>query len=161
MLVSFDKMPDTSRIWIYQSNRKLSEEEEKEISSAMDAFIEKWTAHGQRLQASYEIKYDRFIIIALDQSHAAASGCSIDASVHFIQALEKRYNIDLLDKMNVTFRQGEYITYKSLADFKKMAKDKAISSETIVFNNLVTNIGEYKDFWEVAAKESWHKRFLN
>ena len=161
MLVSFDKLPETSRIWIYQSNRKLSAEEEKEISSAMDAFIQEWTAHGQSLQASYEIRYNRFIVIALDQSHAAASGCSIDASVHFIQALEKRYNIDLLDKMNVAFRQGEYITYKSLTDFKKMAKDKAISSETIVFNNLVTNIGEYKDFWEVAAKESWHKRFLN
>ena len=161
MLVSFDKLPETSRIWIYQSNRKLSEAEEKEISSAMDAFIQEWTAHGQSLQASYEIRYNRFIVIALDQSHAAASGCSIDASVHFIQALEKRYNIDLLDKMNVAFRQGEYITYKSLTDFKKMAKDKAISLETIVFNNLVTNIGEYKDFWEVAAKESWHKRFLN
>ena len=161
MLVSFEKLPESSRIWIYQSNRKLSEREEEEIRLALDSFITKWTAHGHSLQASYEIRYNRFIIIALDQSHAAASGCSIDSSVHFIQALEKKYGIDLLDKMNVAFRQGEYITYKPLLDFKKMAKDKAISGDTIVFNNLVTNIGEYKDFWEVAAKESWHKRFLN
>ena len=161
MLVTFDSLPDTSRIWIYQSNRKISEQEEDEIRAAMDSFIKEWTAHGQSLQAGYEIRYNRFIIIALDQSHAAASGCSIDASVHFIQALEKKYEIDLLDKMNVAFRQGEFITYKPLMDFKKMAKDRAISGETIVFNNLVTNIGEYKDFWEVAAKDSWHKRFVN
>lgn len=161
MLVTFDSLPDTSRIWIYQSSRKLSEQEQDEIRTAMDSFITEWTAHGQSLQAGYEIKYNRFIIIALDQSHAAASGCSIDASVHFIQAIEKKYNIDLLDKMNVAFRQGEFITYKPLTDFKKMAKDRAISGETIVFNNLVTNIGEYKDYWEVAAKDSWHKRFLN
>ena len=160
MLVSFDKLPDTSRVWIYQSERKFTEIEEEEIRAALSNFIEEWTAHGQSLQAGYEIKYNRFIIIALDQSNAAASGCSIDASVHFIQALENKYGIDLLDKMNVTFRQGQYITYKPLMDFKKMAKERAISAETIVFNNLVTNVGEYKEHWEVAAKESWHQRFL-
>ena len=160
MLVPFEKLPDTSRIWIYQSHRKLSDKEVEEIRVEMDNFLKEWTAHGQSLQASYEIKYNRFIVIALDQSHSAASGCSIDASVHFIQALERRYDIDLLDKMNVTFRQGEYITYKPLTDFKKMARDKAISGETVVFNNLVTNVGEYKEHWEVAAKESWHQRFL-
>lgn len=160
MLVSFDKLPDNSRVWIYQSDRKFTEIEEEEIRAAMDNFIKEWTAHGQSLQAGYEIKYNRFIIIALDQSNAAASGCSIDASVHFIQALENKYGIDLLDKMNVTFRQGQYITYKPLMDFKKMAKDRAISTETVVFNNLVTNVGEYKEHWEITAKESWHQRFL-
>ena len=160
MLVTFDRLPETSRIWIYQSDRKLTDNEVEEIRTALDNFLTEWTAHGQSLQASYEIKYNRFIVIALDQSHAAASGCSIDASVHFIQVLEKTYGIDLLDKMNVTFRQGEYITYKPLMDFKKMARDKAISGETVVFNNLVTNVGEYKDHWEVTAKESWHQRFL-
>ena len=160
MLVSFDSLPETSRIWIYQANRSLTDSELDELEAELHTFIEAWTAHGQDLRAAYEIRYKRFIILALDQSHAAASGCSIDASVHFIQSLEARYGIDLLDKMNVTFRQGEYIAYKPLTDFKKMAKDRAISAETVVFNNLVTNIREYQDHWEVSAKESWHGRFL-
>lgn len=160
MLVPFEKLPDTSRIWIYQANRKFTDEELIDIQSQLDRFIQEWTAHGRDLQAGYDIKYNRFIIIALDQSTAAASGCSIDASVHFIQSLESQYGVDLLDKMNVTFKQGEYVTHKSLADFKKMARDRAVSSDTIVFNNLVTNISEYKDHWEVPASESWHNRFM-
>lgn len=160
MLVPFNSLPDTSRIWIYQANRKFTEEETREIEEALGHFIEEWTSHGRGLKAGYDLKYNRFIIIALDQSAAAASGCSIDASVHFVQSLEQKYGVDLLDKMNVTFKQGEYVTHKSLTDFKKMAKDKAVSSSTIVFNNLVTNISEYKDHWEVPASESWHSRFM-
>jgi hypothetical protein len=74
--------------------------------------------------------------------------------------LEKDYDIDLMDKMNVSFKQGEYITYKSLIDFKKLAKNKGVSANTIVFNNLVVNKGEYEDHWEVPAIESWHSRFF-
>ncbi len=160
MLVAFSELPPTSRIWIYQSNRPFTEEELHELRPNLDSFIKSWTAHGNDLRAGYDLPYNRFIVIALDQTHAAASGCSIDTSVHFIQAIEKKFGVDLLDKMNVSFKQGEHIAYKPLIDFKKMAKDKAISSQTIVFNNLVNNIQEYKDHWEVPAAESWHKRFL-
>ena len=160
MLVNFDSLTETARVWIYQANRSFSEEELVEISTALDRFISEWTAHGSDLKAGYEIKYKRFIVIALDQDYASASGCSIDASVHFIQQLEKQYNVDLLDKMNVSYKQGEYIAYKTLQDFKKMAKDKAISKNTIVFNNLVTNKYEYVNHWEVPASESWHSRFM-
>ncbi|WP_297796660.1 ABC transporter ATPase [uncultured Eudoraea sp.] len=160
MLVNFETLPDTARVWIYQANRSLSEQELEEISKAFDAFITEWTAHGDDLKAGYEIKYKRFIIIGLDQDFNAASGCSIDSSVHFIQQLEKAYDIDLMDKMNVSYKQGTYIAYKPLLDFKKMAKNKSVSKNTIVFNNLVTNKYEYMNHWEVPASESWHSRFL-
>ena len=140
MLVDFNTLPETSRVWIYQSNRSFTEKEIDEIKSKLSTFIENWTAHGSDLQSGYDIVYKRFIVIGLNQNLNQATGCSIDASVHFIQQLEKEYNVDLMDKMNVSYKQGEYIAYKSLSDFRKMAKDKAISKNTIVFNNLVTNI---------------------
>lgn len=160
MLVDFEFLPDNARIWIYQSDRSFSDTELSEIEQQMALFIEKWTAHGSELQAGFEIKYNRFIVIGLDQSHASASGCSIDASVHFIQSLEQNYGVNLMDRMNVSFKQGEYIAYKPLKDFKKMAKDRAISKETVVFNNLVANKQEYLEHWEVPAQDSWHARFL-
>ncbi|WP_298538914.1 ABC transporter ATPase [uncultured Aquimarina sp.] len=161
MLVDFNELPDTSRIWIYQANRSFTLEELEEIRKKLDAFITQWTAHGSDLKAGYDIKYKRFISIALDQNVNEATGCSIDASVHFIQKLEGDYNVDLMDKMNVSYKQGEFVAYKSLTDFRKMAKNRSVSPNTIVFNNLVTNIAEYKTDWEVPAKESWHNRFLN
>ncbi len=160
MLVEFKSLPDTSRVWIYQANRSFTGEELQEIKQSLDQFILDWTAHGSQLQAGYEIRYKRFIIIGLDQTDTSASGCSIDASVHFIQFLEKKYNVDLMDKMNVSYKQGEYVAYKPLTDFKKMAKNKAVSKNTIVFNNLVINKEEYLNHWEVPAEESWHSRFL-
>jgi len=160
MLVKFETLPETSRIWIYQCSRSFSQEELEEVQESLNTFIEQWTAHGSDLKAGYEIRYKRFIILALDQSKTLASGCSIDASVHFIQQLEKKYEVELLDKMNVSYKQGDFIAYKPLADFKKMAKQKAVSKNTIVFNNLVTNKGEYIEHWEVPASESWHNRFM-
>jgi hypothetical protein len=160
MLVEFSELPETSRIWIYQADRNFSPEELLDVNNLLAQFLKDWTAHGAQLEAAYEIKYNRFIIIGLDQSNASASGCSIDASVHFIQELEKKYKVQLLDRMNVSFKQGDYITYKPMAEFKKMSKAKAISKNTIVFNNLVTNKQEYLEHWEVPAAESWHSRFL-
>jgi hypothetical protein len=160
MYVEFDTLPEESRIWIYQSNRKFSDEEVVEITASLEEFLENWTAHGAGLEASFQIKYNRFIIIASNQNTQAATGCSIDASVHYIQALEQKYNVELLDKMNVTFKLGEHIAYKPLIEFKKMAKEKAVSANTVVFNNLVNTVGEWQDFWEVPAGESWHSRFF-
>ena len=160
MYVPFETLPEESKIWIYQSNRKFTDEEVTEIDAAVKDFVEGWAAHGTGLEASYTIKYNRFIILAVNQENQSATGCSIDGSVHFIQQLEQKYAVDLLDKMNVTFKQGEFLTHKPLIEFKKLAKEKSVSANTIVFNNLVNTVGEFNDYWEVPAAESWHSRFF-
>ena len=160
MYTPFETMPDESKIWVYQSNRKLSDTEIVEIEGDLKVFIEDWSAHGTSLEASFLTKYNRFIILAVNQEVQQPTGCSIDSSVVFIQQLESKYGIDLLDKMNVTYKQGEFLTHKSLLDFKRMAKEKAVSENTIVFNNLVNTIEEWKENWEVPASESWHSRFF-
>ena len=160
MYVPFESLPPESRIWIYQSNRKFSDDEFAAIETDLKAFVDSWAAHGTGLEASYQLKYNRFIILAVNTEVQAATGCSIDSSVQFIQDLEKKYEVDLLDKMNVTFKLGEHIAHKPLIEFKKMAKEKAVSGNTIVFNNLVNTIEEWNDSWEVPAAESWHSRFF-
>ncbi len=161
MLVEFNTLPEESRVWIYQASRSFTDVEIEQIESKLDIFISNWTAHGSDLQSGYLIKYKRFIVIGLNQNLNTATGCSIDASVQFIQQLEKEYNVDLLDKMNVSYKQGDFIAYKTLVDFKKMAKEKAVSKNTIVFNNLVNNIMEFNENWEVPASDSWHSRFMS
>ena len=152
MNVPFDALPEESKVWIYQSNRKFSDEEISAIEQNLQVFLENWTAHGHQLEASFVTRYNRFIIIAVNQEVQAATGCSIDASVQFIQNLEQQYN--------VTFKMGEHVTFKTLLEFKKLAKEKAVSANTIVFNNLVNTLGEWEQFWEVPASESWHNRFF-
>lgn len=160
MMSDFKTLSENSRIWIYQSNRSLTQQEKESISKLIEDFLNNWKSHGVSLNSGFEIKYNRFIVIAQDQNSQSATGCSIDSMVHFIQKLEKQYNISLLDKLNVSYKQGDYIAYKSLKDFKKMVKDGAVSKNTIVFNNLVQTKLEYTNYWEVPAFESWHARFF-
>ena len=117
MIVDFSELPSTSKVWIFQSNRSLNDEELESIQHKLADFLSQWTAHGADLKAGFEFRYKRFIIVALDQQQNKATGCSIDALIHFVQALETTLSIDLLDKMNVSYKQGEFIAYKNLVDF--------------------------------------------
>jgi hypothetical protein len=47
-----------------------------------------------------------------------------------------------------------------MADFQKYAKLEKITSNTVVFNNMVATKAEFEKNWEVTADKSWHKRFL-
>ena len=52
-----------------------------------------------------------------------------------------------------------YVTFCKV-DFKKLAQQKKVDNQTIVFNNLVTNLYEYQHAWETPMEHSWHNRFL-
>ena len=160
MILPFNEMPLSSRILIYQSDKKIQDQDLIKIKTKLKEFLKNWTAHGDDLKSSFEIKYNRFLIIALNEKSTKASGCSIDSCVHFIQKIEKDYGLILLDKMNVAFKQGDYISYKSIVEFKILIKNKSVSKNTIVFNNLVVDIEDYNNNWEVPALKSWHSRFF-
>ena len=63
MYVPFESLPEESRIWIYQSSRKFSDEEIADIKNDLEEFLNNWSAHGSALEASYEIKYNRFMLL--------------------------------------------------------------------------------------------------
>ena len=161
MLVSFDKLPLNSRVWVYSSNRKFIQKEIISLRKDLENFLSNWTSHNQNLETGFELRYDRFIIIAVNQEINNASGCSIDNCVRFIKKLENKYEVDLLDKMNVIYKQDKHLYHKKLNEFISMYKNNLVSLNTVVFNNLVNTVGEYKLKWEVPVKESWHNRFMN
>jgi hypothetical protein len=160
MFTAYHNLPDNSRVWIYQSDRMFTENEIEQISEKAVAFIEQWTRHGDNLKGSFTIKYNQFLVIAVDESFNNASGCSIDASVRFIQQLENELKVDLMNKMNVSFKDGGNINIVKLTDFQEYAKAQKITEETVVFNNMVQTKAEVESKWEVPASQSWHNRFL-
>jgi hypothetical protein len=160
MFTEYKNLPGNSRVWIYQSNREFTQKEIDFITEKATAFINNWTRHGDDLKGSFTIKYHQFLVLAVDENFNNVSGCSIDASVRFIKQLEAVLKVDLMNKMNVTFKHGEHINMVKLADFQQFAKDKKITDETIVFNNLVSTKEDFENNWEIPAKQSWHQRFL-
>ncbi len=160
MFTQYKNLPNNSRVWIYQSNREFSDKEVDFITEKATEFINNWTRHGDDLKGSFTIKYKQFLVLAVDENFNNVSGCSIDASVRFVQQLEQALQLDLMDKMNITFKDGDNINLIKLPQFQEFVKSKKINEETIVFNNLVATKEDFENNWEVPAKQSWHKRFL-
>ena len=155
MLVSYESLPDNSKIYIYPSNRKFYENECPIIDKKIQQFF-------QKLEASkifYEIKYSRFILVFVSDE-TPLSMDENDELISFIFSLEKKFEVSLIDKINVCFKQGEYVQLKEIPDFKKLIKNKGVSKKTIVFDNLIINKKEYEDCWEIPAGESRVSHFF-
>ena len=161
MLNTLSNMPETSRLWVYQSSRNFSPSELRELPSMISSFIVSWTAHGAELQAAFEIKYNRFIVIAVDEEVTNASGCSIDKLVRFMKELGQMLQVDFFDRMHVAYRDGKQeIQSCSYSDFEKRIIQKVINESTPVFNNMVISKKEFDVNWEVPLIQSWHQRAL-
>jgi len=145
-----------SRVWIYQADKKLTDQEALLIQQELDKFATGWTAHNNQLKAKGEVRYNRFLILIVDESQAGASGCSIDKSVHFMKQIEQHFNINLFDRFNLAYRDGEEILSLPRHAFEDMLKQGKINTETIVYNNMVQNLTELESKWEVPFKNSWH-----
>ncbi len=153
-------MPLNAKVWVYQSNIALSETQVDAITTLGMAFINEWSAHGSSLKASFDIIYNRFIVIGVDEEQALASGCSIDKSVKFMKDIEQMFNLNLFDRLQVAYRKGNEIITCKLSEFEKLAAQGLVNETTIVFNNMVTTKLAYDTEWEVPLKQSWQSRVL-
>lgn len=152
------ELPNSSRVWVYQANRFLTERELDEIKEDLKAFLSDWNAHGSRLNADASLVYNRFVVLMVDESQAMASGCSIDKSVQLVKSWEQKYGLDFFDRMQILYKEGGEIKEQRMHDFWAMRKALLINDDTIVFNNLVGNKGEFENSWEVPFKDSWHAK---
>ncbi|MDR3696463.1 ABC transporter ATPase [Mucilaginibacter sp.] len=147
---------ENSRVWVYQADRELSDREVQLIQNELDSFATGWTAHNNQLKAKGEVRYNRFLILTVDESQAGASGCSIDKSVRFIKDMQQQFNINLLDRFNLAYREGSEVLSAPRHVFEDLIKQGSINTNTIVFNNMVQNLSELQNKWEVPFKDSWH-----
>lgn len=101
MLVDFDSLSEDARIWIFPSDKRLTDNQESYISSEISNHLKHWMAHSNPLKAGFKILEKHFVIIALDESMNIATGCSIDTVQHKIEEIEKALSISLLNRLNV------------------------------------------------------------
>jgi len=155
MLVDKNLLSDNSKIYIFPSNRKLYPKEIPLIKVKMETFLKEIS----KIDLAFEIQYDRFLILLV--SHETPLNMEQnDALVNLIQQFEKEYKITLLDKVNVCFKQGEFVQLKEMNAFKKLIKSKGVSKKTIIFNNLITTKSEYDCCWETPAEDSWISHYF-
>lgn len=160
MLVSYESLSEMAKVWVYPSSRKFYQNELSEVEEKIKNFISEWKNEDPSFKASYRFLYDRFVVILAEEDESKLTNQDLDQVVAFILSLQTEYDIELLDRMNVCFKQGEYVQYKEVKEFKKLLKNKSVSKNTVVFDNLIQSKEELENFWEVPITESWYHRFL-
>lgn len=155
MLKSIESLSDDSRVFIYPGSRKFYPQELPVFREKLEEFCQSL----EGVELAFEIKYDRFLVFVV----ADKTPLDLDQQnilVDFVQGLENEFSIVLLDKVNVCFKQGEYVQLKEVKDFKKLIKNKGVSKNTIVFDLLINTKDEYEQFFEVPAQDSWVSHFF-
>lgn len=160
MLTAFEELTDGSRVWVYGVDRKIDGPAASLLLTEVDNYLTTWTAHGVPLSAGR--KWDgRFLTVAVDQSRAGASGCSIDGLFRTLKSLEQNIGAGLVTSSLVFFRgrDGE-IRSVTREEFTELGAAGEVDGETEVFDPSVTSLGEWRARFSSHASDSWHGSLL-
>lgn len=160
MLVDISKLPPSTRVWVYQADKDLNAEEERIVANELNAFCNRWEAHGQPLQSNFEIRHHRFVLLFVNEDAHAASGCSIDGSVRVMKGLQQQLNIDFFDRTQVAFLLNGKIETIGISKLKNAFAVGTLSPQTITFNTLGATKSEIDKNWQLAAEKTWLAKYL-
>ena len=160
MFIPFETLPSNARVWIYQSDRYLSTEEENYLYTELTQFCEQWNAHGQPLRTSFKIEHHFFVVLAVDENYNDASGCSIDGSVRILKSLQEKFGINFLDRSRVAFRLNNEIKSFSLPELKNLFSSGKLVATTSTFNNLVATKSDFEKEWLIPVEKSWLAKYV-
>jgi hypothetical protein len=148
-----------NRAWSYVISKELNEEQLSELQNAGNAFVKGWTAHEQQLSGSFEIFKKRIIVIRVNEDIHAASGCSIDKLTRFIKQLESEFNIELMNRLLVAYRENDHVNVIHSSRIKEQLQTGTLNENSIIYNTALANQDELAK-WEQPLKNTWLNKYL-
>ena len=109
--------------------------------------MSQWAAHGNKLFGAGAVLDDYFLVLAVNEDMVAASGCSIDSSVHFVRSLEKEFGLDLFNRLNVLIEDKGVKSIVHFSDLKQ-------HPEALVYHPMIQHLKELREKWKVKVSES-------
>lgn len=152
-------LPEDSRVWVYASDKTISDKNSEQIMDALYTFSQQWKSHGHELDCYAQLFHNQFLVFVADSS-SLPSGCSVDSSVHFIQKLGEHYEVDLFDRLTFQYFDGQHIKNIKKSELKDAYISGQVNDETLFFNNLVQSKSEFINDWIIPLKDSWHAKFV-
>jgi hypothetical protein len=146
---------DSSRVWIYQSNRQFTLHEALQLEELLKNFVSNWNSHGTPVKGFANLFFGQFIVLVADETGHGVSGCSTDSSVRMMKDIEQMFNVSLFDRLLLGFMVKERIQMVPMAQLAYALENKFLDAHTLYFNNTVQTLGELKEKWLVPLKESW------
>jgi hypothetical protein len=159
MYIPFQDMPPQARIWVYQASRSLTAPELDQIKQTLSQSCQAWEAHGAPLQASFEIKFNQLIVVAVNEAMNAASGCSIDTSTRWFKSLGEAFQVDFFSR-DVAVVRDEHVELLALGQLKSAVEAGQLTREDQIITPLLQNVGQYRSEWLSTAEQSYLKRYF-
>ena len=161
-LVQLKDLPASARTWVFGADKTLKGPASETLLGEVDRFLSQWKAHGSPLTVGRDWKYGRFLTVAVDQSTAGASGCSIDGLFRSLKALEPRLGASLVTSGLIFFRDTSgAIQSVDRERFTTLGAEGKIQPSTKVFDPTVTTLGEWRARFELEASQSWHAGLMH
>jgi hypothetical protein len=160
MYIPFSDIDFQARVWVYQASRELTPQETGIITETLKASLDTWAAHGKPLTASGKIFEHRFIVIAVDERDELPSGCSIDKSVHWLQEIGQRMNIDFFDRSLAYLDDNDHVQTIPVPKIKQAIINETILPNTTIFDNQVGTKAQWMNRWKIPASNSWLNRYF-
>jgi hypothetical protein len=160
MHVSFNELPQSARVWIYQTNRTLTIGEKEIVSDYLKKNTDQWAAHGAPLKSSFTITENRFVIISADEAFNAASGCSIDASTHWLKDLGSQLNVNFFDRALIYKSENGELKEANPFGVKKLIENGEVLPKTPLYTQQVNNLGALENWPVTAESQIQYKRFF-
>jgi hypothetical protein len=160
-LIEIEALPDDARAWVFGANKTIEAPASTVLLREVDAFLSRWNAHGAPLTVGRDWRYSRFLTVAVDQSTAGASGCSIDGLFRSLKALEPQLGASLVTSGLVFYRDANGAIQSVDRDtFTTLGAEGKIQPGTHVFDPSVTTLREWRARFELKAAQSWHAGLL-
>ena len=157
---SIDTMPAHARVWVYKSAIPFTSRQRQAMLEQGAAFTASWAAHGSALDACVDVLHDHFLIIAVDEQQAAASGCSIDKSVRLVQQFERDLGVKLTDRMVVLYEANGAISACRAEEVQGLIGGGRLTAATPVFDDLVSTVAQLRERFPTRLDNSWLARWL-
>lgn len=148
-----------NRVWTYVISKPLSAEAINQLQAEGNAFVSSWTAHENKLVASFEILGGRILIVKVNEDVSGASGCSIDKLMRFIKEAERAFGIELLNRFLVAYKTDAGIEVTHSSKIKELLAQQQLSENTLVYNTAAANENELAT-WEQPLKATWLNKYL-
>ena len=160
-VVKFSDLPDTASLYIFGVVEPFNDKQLSLLHDHMSRFSAQWAAHKKEVTAGWDLRYDRFILIGVDENVTELSGCSKDSMENALGQYSAESGAVVSTGSSELFYRDELNEIQCVRrdEFKSQVSGSIIDEETIVFDLTIQTIGEFRrDTWEKLLKDSWHSR---
>lgn len=160
MFIAFDQLPADAKVWIYIADRALNPTESEALIQKIEPFLTRWKSEGKEFQSGYQFLENQILVVAGIANGFALSGCTMDALQKTVKKWTDGMGVDFTSMPKFCYRHGSTIKTGNMASFKEAVSKGEVLADTIVFDNTLLSLADFKEKFELPASKCWHKRLL-